>query len=158
MRQKPVKSRTKRQRTVTTLAAASAHTGISVDTLKRLRDAGCDGFASSGRINADKVLAWVAENPDAVADDAPDYGLERALKTRVDRQRSELALEVERGRLIDVQTAKRIYVGEAVKLKSRLTPIPRRLAQRLAMEADPIKVEEAISREINDALEKVANG
>jgi hypothetical protein len=148
---------TRKPHTATTLGAAASTLGISVAALRRIRDLGADGFTSNGRVNCGKVLAWIDENPDSIDDDAPDYGLERALKTRVERKRAELALDVERGRLIDVQTAKRTYVTEAIKLKARLLPIGRRLCQRLAMEADPIKVEEAINSEVLAALQEVAD-
>lgn len=49
---------------VRTFSSAVARLGCNASYLKRVRDAGCDGFDPNGRIDTGKIRAWMQNHPD----------------------------------------------------------------------------------------------
>jgi hypothetical protein len=82
--------------------AAASKTKLTLEQVKAAKDAGCPAFHPSGRIECDKLIEWVAANPEIVGlDGKVDKRLEEALRIRVDRMTRELRFGVLKGRLID---------------------------------------------------------
>lgn len=53
----------KNNEVVRTFSAAVARLGCTAAYLKAVRDAGCDGFHTNGRIDCGKIRTWMQNNP-----------------------------------------------------------------------------------------------
>jgi hypothetical protein len=88
------------------MAQAAAALGLSVDALKAVKDRGCDAFNASGRIDETKLLKWIKDNPDVMAEGAVILSLkdqkisEEIRKLRIQNDAKEGAL-VSRSRIVE---------------------------------------------------------
>lgn len=81
-------------------------------------------------------------------DEKPDFYKEKAILTRVQREKAELELKEKRGELVVLEEVQSIYVGELLNLKQRVFAVPSRLAPYLA----GIESVTDIESQITDAL------
>lgn len=80
--------------------AAASICGLSQGIVTAARDAGCPAFSRRGTVDCDALMEWVATHKDEIDKGQVDYGLEKALKMRIDRKLSEFRYEVKRGQYI----------------------------------------------------------
>ena len=80
--------------------AAASICGLSQGIVTAARDAGCPAFSRRGTVDCDALMEWVATHKDDLSKDKVDYGLEKALKMRVERETKEFQLQVKRGQFV----------------------------------------------------------
>lgn len=152
-------------------AHAAAKRGMpidSVDAAKAWRLINVDaGRAKGFRLQADRLsppLAQApvnpADKPDAdsgddtepAIDDAADYRIARTLREQINAQRAQLELDQLRGRLIDVDDARRVAFTSFRAIRDSVLAVPARVAAQAAAEGDTLTVEQLIEAALVDAL------
>jgi hypothetical protein len=90
--------------------AASAITGLSTEAIKQARKAGCPACKTSGRIQCDELIEWLAAHPECLeqAGEAVNLQVEKALLTRAERKLREHKLAVANAEYVSVACAEQI--------------------------------------------------
>lgn len=87
-------------------------------------------------------------------DDTDQYRQARAERERIRRDRELLELEQLRGRLIDLEDAKRLAFTAFRGLRDAILQVPSRVMHPLAVETDALAIEALLERELEAVLER----
>lgn len=125
----------------TKLQAAVSKTGLSVAVIKAAQSKGCDAFKPNGRIDCDKLVAFVADMPKP-DDSVPDYFMERARDIRANRMLKEQKLS-ERQKLVwpkdGIRSAwTRSVLSLKIKLRDSANQISAESGMKLGLTAEQI--------------------
>ena len=127
---------------------------IRREALQMARDAGCDAFHQSGRVNVKKLKLFLEANPEIIeaTKDLPDAKLEKALKMRAERKRAELEYERSIGSVVSMTIVKPLIMGLAKMVRAKLRQIPDRTSQKYSLMTDALVIKDDLKQEIDSAL------
>lgn len=95
----------------------------------------------------------------AISEDTDAYRRERAEREGINKQRDQLALDKEKGRLVDKEEVARLRFTEFRALRDALGNLGARIKDALAAESDPLRCEQLVDDEkdriLNDFADKV---
>jgi hypothetical protein len=100
--------------------AAAARCAISIESVDSAQKAGCTAFRSNGNVQCDELLQWISKNPESTNLPPVDFKVERALKTRAERQLKEIQRDQVRGDLIHIDAIRAGWTRHVAKAKSQL--------------------------------------
>lgn len=132
-------------------AAASSKTGLSVDTIRAAKDAGCPAFRIRGDVDCDALVKWISKHPDSLHEDdnAPNKPLEEALKMRAERKLKEYKLAEWQGKYIAIELVKQWGAETGDRLKSIILRLHLHAAE---LTGQPVERVEQILKDIEDEL------
>lgn len=116
-----------------------------------------DTGAKEWRFDTGVVIKWLVERDRESSPEAEGKNMirrEQAAKTGL----RELELAREQAILVRIDDVADALEGKLSIVKSRLLAIPGRLAQALAVESDPVKVQNLLKKEVSEALEAISEG
>lgn len=129
--------------------------GLTESAVRKMADAGVVPKPVRGKMNCLEVLAgWAKRSREQLAAKTnADERIKTARAEKLEIQNAALKRE-----LLPAEEVRRDVTRGFTELKTQLLVIPRRVAQPLAMETDPVIVEERVEKEITAALELMASG
>ena len=129
------------------------------EALQMARDADCDAFHASGRVNVKKLKAFLEANPEIIAatKDLPDAKLEKALKMRAERKSAELEYERSIGSVVDMSKVQPLIMGLAKMVRAKLRQIPDRCSQKYSLMTDALVIKDDLKTEIDSALRAMSD-
>lgn len=128
--------------------------GIRREAVQMARDAGCNAFHASGRVNIDKLELFLEANPEIIeaTKDLPDAKLEKALKMRAERKSAELEYERSIGTVVSMSKVQPMIMALAKMVRAKLRQIPDRCAQEFSLMTDSLAIKDKLKSEIDSAL------
>jgi len=120
------------------MSAAAAATTIPLAVFKLAKRAGCDAFCSNGNVKVERLMPFLQKHPELLveaelAEEIAAIRLERAkAAARLARVQADLA----EGLAVPKSEAIRAITRFVMALKFKSLALPKRLAQRLALESD----------------------
>lgn len=132
--------------------------GVSEPTLDTLRRKGMPGekVGTKWEFDTRKVIAWMVKEGSR---DSP-----RAKKDAVDLRTSLAEAEIKefkvaelRGTMLHIDDVTPIVEEQFIVIKSKITALPARLAQKCAVEDDPATVLRIIKAEVAEVLEDISS-
>lgn len=117
-----------------------------------------------GRIDRPAAAANLAAPPPPPAapdedepkpDDTVDYRKARTEREQIRRDRERMELDQARGLLIDSREAARLAFTSFRALRDSVLNVPARVAQQLAVETDPMRIEQILAAELAAPLNAV---
>ena len=150
--------RSKKHRIAASMGAAAAITKLPMPTIKAAKRAGCDAFNPQGSVDCDRLLEWLADNPQLAPDTGePIFELERARKTAAERKIKEHEYAILEGTAIPLLDIKHTLRACWEASKRRLFAIPKRVSTIFAVEDKPLEIEIRLEKEIWDALQSISS-
>ena len=130
---------------------AAAIKQLSVSLLKAAKASGCPGFDKSGRVYWEQVQPWLTEHADelkANQEESKDYWV--LFKLRADAQRSQLALERDKGLYLSKEEVAQqlLQLGSATKAIFK-TKLEDELPPQL-VGLDSISIKEKLSKAVDE--------
>lgn len=114
---------------------------------------GMASAAGAGTVDAVPASSAIDSEPKPAADeDLPAYRRERAEREAINKQRDQLALDKERGRLVDRDDVARLRFTEFRALRDDLGNVGARVKAALAAENDELRCERLVTDEIDRVL------
>jgi hypothetical protein len=104
--------------------------------------------------SAKELAAKVEQLPD---DAIPELNISRERKEHYQAELAKLDVDAKRGELVPAEAVKKEAFSLAKTVREALVNIPDRLANQLAAESDPATIHMALSHELMQALEGLAN-
>jgi len=158
MKNRKTKKPAASHRIAASMQAAASILKLPLSAIRVAKRAGCDAFAARGSVNCDRLLEWLAENPQAVPKTGePNFELERARKTKVERQIREHEYAILQGTAIPLVDIKHTLRTCWEASKRRLFAIPKRVSTIFAVEDKPLEIEIRLEKEIWDALQSISS-
>lgn len=119
---------------------------------------GMASAAGAGTVDAVPASSDIDNEPKTAADeDLPAYRRERAEREAINKQRDQLALDKERGRLVDRDEVARLRFTEFRSLRDDLGNVGARIKDALAAETDPLRCEHLVNEELDRVLDGFAD-
>lgn len=156
---KPRAKRPKSTGTADSIRQAAATLRIPLDTLREAKAAGCPAFRG-GRVRLHEFTAWIADpaNSELMKERLSDID---AVNLDIARERLRILrikADSQERVLIPAAEVKRTVQQAVFGFKRKILALPRRMAQRVMCETDPIQVEQILYDECWDALDELSKG
>lgn len=136
------------------MKAAASRLGIELAVLKRAKALDCPAFKESGVVDAAILETWLAEHPEVKTGDPNVAELLRIrIEREKDRARQErVAADLAEGKVIDKNLVRQITTRTVLHIKFKLLAMPAKLAQRMAIERDPVSIEQTLMAEARQII------
>ena len=127
-------------------------------TERRLRQLTGEGMPKTGREGYPLAgcVQWIIDYWRKRATQTP-LGDARRRKIEADAANAEIDLSLKRGVIVDVRTLARTHGAACARIRTRLQAIPSKVAPQLHRMKTVAEVEAELRREINEALEELAD-
>lgn len=110
-------------------------------------------FTNDEKFTKEEIVNNIKENEDIFKF---SYSDARTRNEQIDVLINTIKLEKEKGKLVTIESVSKNSFEIAKKLKEGLLNIPDRLCDMLASEGDPLKVHNALTKEIKEVLEEIS--
>lgn len=143
-----------------TLSAFARRLGKSKSQVSKYKRAGMP-VASDGSVPIESAMKWLKANVSSLADgqDGETLTRKRAQKLDLDIERARLALEQERGNLVDKRRAERMTLDLANQVKNGVQAWVPRAAPEIAgrLGTDPHETERVLNEQIRSLLQQMSD-
>lgn len=126
--------------------------GLPESFLSRAKAAGCEAFRSNGNVDVQALARWLADNPVSTEEKQSELGAVQLARLRDKARRDRVAADLAEGKVIDRDQCKRAVTRYVTAVRNRVLGLAKRNAQRLAIETDPIAVEQHLEAETRAIL------
>ena len=94
----------------------------------------------------------------ANANQAIDFNVEKARKTKAEADIAEIAAAKAKGEVVDLRDVERNLEFVFAEVKSNIRNVPQRVAPRIIGETEEYRIKEAILDELDQAMDSMADG